>query len=90
MSGSKWRRNYPILAPALSTILLIMFEDCVNEIVESAWASIGYFLIHFDPDIKKRNIKKTRPSSLKDFEKETICGLQTTCLDKNFVLKIYI
>ena len=38
------------------------------------WASMGYFLHHLDPDIRKNN--KTQTSSREDFEKETILGLK--------------
>ena len=50
--------------------------------VERAWASMGYFLHHLDPEIRKIT-RRFRP--LEDFEKETICHLLL-----NMLVYIYI
>ncbi len=55
---------------------LIQPLKMTSEMVKSAWASIGYFLHHFDLDIRKIMKRIEQTSSLKGFEKETMCQIK--------------
>ena len=49
-----------------------------SEMVESSWASIGYFLYQLNPDIKRLECLH-----LKILKKETICSIEKMKLQTN-------